>query len=137
MGSADEACFIRMVMQKLNRDVYVGFFKKNTCTGNRHLPHAASAEAASEHNAFGIPPGLLTQVSLNDVVQLLGERLDGRLDHGRGVSIALGEHVIQLLLADLLAGFVAQGVVPVLTQNRAHVIENGTERALASLVADE
>ena len=79
-------------------------------------PTRLRAEAAANHDPFGIAPGLELEVAPDDERKLLREILDRALHDAGRFGIALGQQCVELLLADLLGRLVAEGIVAGLAQ---------------------
>ena len=137
MRGAEQAGFIGIVADKLEIDIDAVGLEQQAGAADGQLADAAGAEAAADDEAFRVAPILEPQEAADDQGELLGEVLDGALHDARGFGFALRQEVGELLLADLLAGFVAERILAQLLQRLAPFVENVPERVLAGLVADE
>ena len=105
---------------------------------DRQLADAARAKAAADHDALGVAPGLELEEAADDQRELLGEILDRALHDAGRFRVALGQQLVELLLADVSSlGLLAERIVAVLAQRLAPVLEDVAERALAGAVAEE
>src|SRR5882757_3307523 len=104
---------------------------------DRKLAEPAVAEAAADHDALGLGPGLGLEKAAGDIGEFLGEFLDRRVYHHRGFDIVADQDGVEHLLADLVRGLVAERVLAGLFQRLAPTIEYLAERALAGTVAQE
>src|SRR5262249_47962729 len=105
--------------------------------GDRQFTDAAFAQSAPNDDAFRALPRLELEEATDDVHQLLGEILDRALNHGRGFGVLGYQRRIEVLLADLVPGLVAEGVLARLAQRFAPFFENVAERSLAGAIAEE
>jgi hypothetical protein len=101
------------------------------------FPDPAVPEPAAHDHPFGVAPGLELQETTDDERKLLGEILDGALHDTGCFRIALDQQRVQLLLADLLARFVAERVVTGLAQRLSPVLDDGAKGFFAGAIADE
>ena len=111
MRGADQAGFVGIVADRLQVDCDLVGLEDDAGAADRQLADTAGAEAAADHDALGVAPGLRLEEAADDERQLLREILDRALHDGRRLEVALGEQRIELLLADLVARLVAERVV--------------------------
>ena len=79
-------------------------------------PTRLRAKASAHHDAFGIAPRLELEEAPDDERELLGEVLDRPLHDAGRLGITLDEQRVELLLADILGGLVAEGIAAGLAQ---------------------
>src|SRR5579884_3878414 len=102
MRGADEPRLVGIGMNR--RQVDVGFLGLEEGGGapDRELANAAVPEASAHRDPFGVPPRLELREAADDVRELLRELLDRALYDARGLGIALGDELVELLLRELL-----------------------------------
>src|SRR5215470_3312899 len=104
---------------------------------DRQFADAAGTEAAADHQTLRVPPILVAQEAADDQGELLREFLDRTLHQaGRG-RLALVQQGGQFLLADAVAGFVAERIFAQLLQGLAPLFQDFPERVFAGPVANK
>jgi hypothetical protein len=101
MSSADEAGFVRVVLDKLEIDVDVVGLQERPGTPDGKFADSAAAKTAAEDDRFGIRPRLIPEEALDYRVQRLGMILDGAEDDAGGFDRAARQEFVELLLADV------------------------------------
>ena len=137
MRGADKASFIRIVVNEFKVDIDVFRPKQKSGSRNRKFADTAGAESAADRNAFRIAPILRAQEPTDDECELLREILDGAEHETRAFRIACREEFRELLLAELLARLVAEGIFAKLPEGFPPFFDVLPECAFAGLVADE
>jgi len=82
-------------------------------------------------------PRLHTHEAADDGCEFLRELFDRAIQDARGFRISVSEQLVQLVLADLIAGRVTERIFTDLAHTLAPVVENGSKRAIAGAVTDE
>src|SRR5262245_12009019 len=134
---ADQARFVGMVADRLDVDRDGFGLEDDPGPGDRQFANAAFAQSAPDYDPFGALPRLELEEAADDVGQLLGKILDRALNHGDGFGIALFQQGIEGLLADLVAGLVAERVFARLAQRFSPFLEDVAKRSLAGAIAEE
>lgn len=137
MRGADQRRLVRMVADRHQVEAAELRLEQHVGASDRELADAALAEAAADHDALGLVPGLELQEALDDAGERLGELLDRALDDAGRLVVAVDEQVVERLLADLVRVLVAEGVGAVLAQRLAPFLEDLVEGAPARPVPDE
>ena len=111
MRGADQAGFVRIVADRHQVDRHLVGFEDHRRPADGELADPAGAEAAADHDPFGVAPGLELEKSTDDQGKLLRKILDRALQDAGRLRIAFDQQRVELLLADVLARLVAEGVV--------------------------
>ena len=90
MGGADQARLVRVVTDRHELDGYLVGLEDDGRAADRKLADAAGAEAAADHDPFGVAPGLELEEAADDDRELLGEILNRALDDAGRLRIAFG-----------------------------------------------
>src|SRR5262245_33854058 len=137
MQRADQAGIVGMEADRHQVDLEILRLQHDLGTRNRQLPHPALAEAAADHDPLGLRPRLGLEEAPRDIGKLLREFLDRAVHDGGSLDVVADQYIIERLLADLVGGFVPEGILPGLAQRLAPAVENLAEGALARTVADK
>ena len=90
-------------------------------TRDGEFAEAAVAEAATDHDALGLLPGLGVEEAARDVGELLREVLDGAVHDRRGFGVVADENGVEYLLADVFGGSLPNGSSPDLRSGLRHL----------------
>ena len=129
MRGADQAGFVRIVADRHQVDRDLVGLEDHRRAADGELADPAGAEAAADHDPFGVAPGLELEKAPDDEGELLRKILDRALQDAGRLRIAFDQQRVELLLADVLARLVAEGVVSGLAQRLAPVLDDVAERA--------
>ena len=101
------------------------------------LADAALTQATAHDDALDVLPFLQAQKAADHGGEFLRELFDRAVNHAGRFRIAFEQDFVELLLADLFAGLLAQRVLAHLADALAPVVEDGLKGSFAGPVADE
>src|SRR6185436_7944532 len=122
MDAADEAGVIGCMTNRMQVDRVPATFQDHAGPTDGELADAALTQAASHHDALDVLPLLQAQEAANHRGKFLRKFLDGAVNHAGSFGIALQQHLVELLLADLLAGLLAERILAHLADALAPII---------------
>src|SRR5260221_11161939 len=103
MEAADKAGIVRMMADRLQLEIVALAFQDDSGAADRDLADARSPQAAADHDALGLVPSLQPEETTDDRRELLGKLLDRRLNQPDRLQIAVGQQLVELFLAQILA----------------------------------
>ena len=113
MQAADQAGFVGMKADRHQVDLELLGLEDDVGARDRKLADPALPKAAADHDALGVGPGLGLEEAPRHIGQFLGEFLDRAVHQRRGVDVVADQRLVELALADLVGGFVAERIVAV------------------------
>ena len=137
MQAADQAGFVGVKADRHQVDLEVLGLEQDVGARDREFADPALPEAAADHDAFGVGPGLGLEKPPRHIGQFLREFLDRAVHQGGGVDVVADQRLVELGLADVLGGFLAERIVAVVLQGLAQRVQDLAERALAGAVAEK
>ena len=137
MDRTDQACLVRMMADGHEIDIdLVGFEDHGRATDGK-LADAAIPQSAADDDPLGVAPRLLAQEAPHHGGKLLRELLDRAVHQAGRLGFSADQDLVELLLADAVAGLVADRIVAVVAQALAPILQDGPEGAVAGAVAQE
>ena len=137
VDAADEAGVVGCVANRAQLDSVPSGFQGDAGAADRELADAALTQAAAHDDALDVLPFLQAQEAADHGGELLRELFDRAVNHACRLRIAFQQDLVELLLAHLVAGLLAQRVLAHLADPLAPIVEDGLKRPLAGPVADE
>src|SRR6185436_13441135 len=111
MHATDEAGVVRLVADGAQIDRVPVGLEDDGRAADRKLPDAALAQAAADHDALRVLPFLESQETPDDRGELLRELFDGALDDAGRFGVAIGQHLVELLLAEVFSRLIAERIL--------------------------
>src|SRR4029453_16541619 len=132
MQTADQARVVGVKADRHHIDLEVLGLENDGGARNRKLADPALTKAATDHDAFGIGPGLALEKSLRHIGQLLREFLDRAVHQGCGADVVADQRLVKGALADRLGGLAAERILAAFLQRLA---ERAAKLSRAALFA--
>ena len=137
MQAADQARFIRMKADRHQVDLEFLGLENDVGARDREFADPALPEAAADHDAFGIGPGLGLEKPPRHIGQFLGEFLDRAMHQGGGVDIVADQRLVEFALADVMRSLSCRADRRRCPSALRRPSRISAERALAGAVAEK